>query len=160
MKIIVELVILCALMWLICYIGTGGDEKNIRSFDSYPEDVQQILITDPQLYTKIKNKTTGITFLSNVIMFGIILFIFGIFIREDSFSINFGKLLFLGEMLNLFDLIVIDMLWWRRSPRIRFSCAPQPEMYMDITKHIQSFKRAILMFIVVAIIDGFILTLF
>ena len=158
MKIIIELVILCALMWMICYVCVGGDEKNIRSYDNYPDEVKQLLIKDPELCMKIKNKSSGIIFLSNVILFGVILFVFGLFVKEESFSVNFGKLLFLGEMLNLFDLVVIDMLWWRHSPKIRFSCAPQPEIYLDMSNHIQSFKRAILMFIVVALIDAFLIT--
>lgn len=56
-------------------------------------------------------------------------------------NINF---LILGEGLNLFDLIVIDLLWWRNSKRIRFSCVPQIEMYKNPRKHIESFFRGII----------------
>ena len=75
-------------------------------------------------------------FISNLIMFSIILFIFGLFIKTENFTGNFINILILGEILNLFDLVVIDLLWWRNTKRIRFSDIPEKEKYQEILNNI------------------------
>ena len=58
-----------------------------------------------------------------------------------------------------FDLVVIDLLWWRHTKRVRFSGTEnRPELYADPGKHISSFLRGIVMFLLVAILDGWLLT--
>ena len=59
--------------------------------------------------------------------------------------------------MNLFDLVVIDLLWWRNSKRIRFSCIPEKEAYQNPKKHVDSFLRGIPTFAVVAVIVALIL---
>lgn len=89
------------------------------------------------------------------------LFLFlGILSREKKFIYNFIYLLTLGEILNLFDLIIIDLLWWRNTKRIRLSKIPQKKLYQSPKKHIESFLRAFILYILVALIDGYLLTLF
>ena len=56
----------------------------------------------------------------------------------------------MGEGLNLFDLLVIDLLWWRHSPRIRFSKVQEADMYLDPEKHISAFLRGVLLFVCTA----------
>jgi len=92
-------------------------------------------------------------------MFAIVLFIFGIFIKSDKFKINFINILILGEVLNLFDLVVIDLLWWRNTKRIRFSEIPEKEKYQNLKQHIDSFLRGMIMYLLLAIIDGILLTI-
>ena len=86
--------------------------------------------------------------------------IFGAFIREKDFMQNFINLLILSQALNIFDLIVIDLLWWRNSKRIRLSKVPEKALYQNPKKHIEAFFRAIPMYIIVAAVDGYLLTLF
>lgn len=31
----IELIVLCALFWGVCYLGTGSDEKNIKNYSLY-----------------------------------------------------------------------------------------------------------------------------
>ena len=33
---------LCLLLWLICYLSTGNDLKNMFGYRSYPKEVQDI----------------------------------------------------------------------------------------------------------------------
>ena len=47
----------------------------------------------------------------------------------------------LGEGLGGFDLVIIDLLWWRNTKRIRFSFLPEQSHYQDPTKHVSSFLR-------------------
>lgn len=71
---------------------------------------------------------------------------------------TFLYFLALGEGLGLFDLLVIDLLWWRNSKRIRFSFLPEKEYYRDPAKHLGSFVRGIPMFAAVAALSAGILT--
>lgn len=40
MIVIIETIILCIVFFLLCYLGTGTDEKNLKSYSSYPDEVQ------------------------------------------------------------------------------------------------------------------------
>lgn len=74
---------------------------------------------------------------------------------------NLLRLTVMGQGLNLFDYLVIDLLWWRNTKRIRFTGTEnQPELYRDPQKHTVSFVKGILMFFLVALADGGLLALF
>ena len=97
-------------------------------------------------------------------MFTVVFSILGIILKEalclGEFETTLLYFLMLGEGLNLFDLVVIDLLWWRNTSRIRFSCVPEKEMYQNPKKHIDSFVRGIPAFAVVALLATFILMIF
>ena len=58
----------------------------------------------------------------------------------------------MGIGLNLFDLFVIDMLWWRNTKRIRFKeLDADAKEYKNPKKHFMAFVRGILVFICVAV---------
>jgi len=157
--LIVECLIICLIMWLICFFSTGTDEKNLIGLRSYPPEVQEIIKNNEKYKNKVKQTNILKVFVINLIMFAIVLFIFGIFIKSDKFKINFINILILGEVLNLFDLVVIDLLWWRNTKRIRFSEIPEKEKYQNPKQHIDSFLRGMIMYLLVAIIDGILLTI-
>ena len=46
--------VLCIIFWIVCYFGTGSDEKNIKNYSSYPNAVQKIISKDSQLNDKIR----------------------------------------------------------------------------------------------------------
>ena len=156
-----EIFILCVLFFLICYCNTGTDEKNIKSFSSYPDEIQHVVRENASLYARIKTTAPLIAFISNIVVFTGLLFVFGLFIKNTNFSDNFTNLLILGESLNLFDFLVIDMLWWRNSTRIRFTgTEPMDQVYRNPKKHFISFIKGVLVFFIVAMIDGLLLSLF
>ena len=93
-------------------------------------------------------------------MFALLLLIFGRFIRRDNFLENVVSLLILGEVLNVFDLVVIDLFWWRNTKRIRFSKIPEKALYQNPKKHVDAFVRGLVMYALVALLDGYLLTLF
>ena len=68
----------------------------------------------------------------------------------DSYGAAFWYFLIFGEGLGLFDLLVIDLLWWRNTKRIRFSFLPKKEAYQNPEKHVGSFLRGILLFAAIA----------
>lgn len=156
----IETAVLCVVLFILCILRTGTDAKNLQNFSSYPDAVQSRIRAIPEYQHQFKEQNPLLTFTANFLLFLVILFVFGIFIRHNSFTHNFLSLLILGQTLNAFDLIVIDLLWWRHTPRIRFSKLPQPALYQDPRKHISAFIRAFIMFCVIALIDGYLLTLF
>ena len=159
--LILELIILCALFWGICYLNTGSDDKNIKSYASYPDEVQEMIKKNPALQPQIKVTSPTLSFVSNTLIFGIVLFIFGLFVKADRFVANFINLLILGQCLNAFDFLIIDMLWWRNSKRIRFTgTEDRRDLYSNPKKHFISFLKGIAVFLIVAVIDGAILIAF
>lgn len=155
-----ETIILCAVFFLLCYLGTGTDEKNLKSYSSYPDAVQERVRTIAEYEGKYRESSKVAAFVSNLVLFLILLFVLGLPIRENSFSHNFICLSIMGLGLNLFDLLIIDLSWWRNTERIRFTKIPEKELYQNPKKHIEAFGRAFIMYLLVALIDGYILTLF
>lgn len=156
----IEAAVLCAVLFILCIFRTGTDAKNLQNFSSYPDAVQSRIRAIPEYQHQVQEKNPFLTFTADFLLFLVILFVFGIFIRQNNFAQNFLSLLFLGQTLNAFDLIVIDLLWWRRTSRIRFSKLPQPALYQDPRKHVSAFIRAFIMYFAIALIDGYLLTLF
>lgn len=158
--LIIEIIILCAVFFALCFLGTGTDEKNLKSYASYPDEVQKRIREIQEYQGKYHEASKLVTWFANLALFLVLFIIFGAFIREKDFTQNFINLLILGQALNIFDLVVIDLLWWRNTKRIRFSKIPEKSLYQNPKKHIEAFLRAIPMYIIVAAVDGYLLTLF
>ena len=159
MFLTIETVLCCLLFFLCCYLGTGTDEKNVRSYRSYPAAVQKMLREDPVLCKKIKNTPVYRVFLSNIVLFSAVFLPFGIFIRESGFLPNFLNILIIGQSVNGFDLLM-DLLWFRSTKRTRFHGTEENDLlYQDPRNHLAAFFRGIPAFAIVAVIDGLILSL-
>lgn len=87
-------------------------------------------------------------------MFSIIGIVLKGFLSFDGYLSAFWYFLLLGEGLGLFDLVVIDLLWWRNARRIRFSFLPEKADYQDPSKHVGSFVRGIPLFAVAAALSA------
>lgn len=72
----------------------------------------------------------------------------------NDFGTAFWFFLALGEGLGGFDLVIIDLLWWRNTKRIRFSFLLEQSHYQDPTKHIISFLWGIPLFALVAVLSA------
>lgn len=159
--LLVVVIILCVLFFFICYCNTGSDKKNMKSLSSYPNEIQDIVRESTTLNDKRKATASLITFISNILMFTVILFVFALVIKKENFTENFINVFILGQSLNLFDFLVIDMLWWRNTNRVRFTGTEyMDKLYKNPKKHVVSFVKGILAFLIVAIIDGLLLSLF
>lgn len=77
--------------------------------------------------------------IANLFLFAALFFLLVLPLRQGQFVDNFVALLFLGETVNVFDLVVIDLLWWRNTQRIRLSALPQKQLYQNPQKHIEAF---------------------
>lgn len=146
-------VILFAGFFLICIISVGTDRKNIKNFRSYPAAVQNQIRKIPHLYAEIpEKKPAAFSFIANMTVFAIVFFLINQICQFSTFHDAFLYDLISGEGLNLFDLLIIDALWWRHTKRIRFTEIPDPQDYQDLTPHVRSFLRAAVMFVLSALI--------
>ena len=58
------------LFFLMCYLGTGTTEKNMKSYHFYPDEIQVKIQENDKLVTMILKKSSYIaSFLSNYILF-------------------------------------------------------------------------------------------
>lgn len=138
---IIAAVILYILFFCLCFLGTGNEEKNIRSFYSYPDQIQE-KIKESGRFRIPKKQPYLLVFFSNTMIFTIVFLIIGLILKETSF----WYFLITGEGLNLFDLLIIDLSWWQHSKRIQFSGIGEAKDYHGCRKHIGSFLRAIPVF--------------
>ena len=150
------------LYWGICFICTGTDKKNLAGLRSYPDEVQAV-VRERLGDEAPKDKSIPSILLGNLLLFTVVFSILGIALKgllsfDDYFS-AFWYFLLLGEGLGLFDLVVIDLLWWRNTQRTRFSFLPNKAAYQDPSKHIGSFVRGIPLFAVAAALSAAIVTL-
>lgn len=152
------------LYWFCCFLGTGTDKKNLAGLRSYPDAVQQAVRKHPALGKSAPQAKSIISILfGNLLLFTVVFSVLGFALKNilelDGIWNAFWFFLALGEGLGLFDLIIIDLLWWRNTKRIRFSFLPEKSHYQDPSKHIGSFLRGIPLFAVVAILAAGIVTL-
>lgn len=149
--------------WFCCFLGTGTDQKNLAGLRSYPDAVQQAVRNHPVLgKDALSEKSIISILLGNLLLFTIAFSVLGFALRNilglDDFWTAFWFFLALGEGLGLFDLVIIDLLWWRSTKRIRFSFLPKKDSYQNPGKHIGSFLRGIPLFAVVAVLAAEIVT--
>ncbi len=150
------------LYWGICFLCTGTDKKNLAGLRSYPDEVQKRVREKlPDIVPKEKSFLS--IMLGNLILFTVVFSVFGLIFKSvfafDGYLSAFLYFLVLGEGLGLFDLVVIDLLWWRNTKRIRFSFLPEKEIYQNPDKHIDSFVRGIPLFAVIAALTALIVTM-
>ncbi len=150
------------LYWGICFLCTGTDKKNLAGLRSYPDAVQNI-VREHLADNVPKAKSIPSILLSNLVLFTVVFsvmgFVFKSILNFDGYLSAFLYFLLLGEGLGLFDLLVIDLLWWRNTKRIRFSFLPEKAAYQDPSKHIGSFVRGIPLFAVIAVLSAGVVTL-
>lgn len=155
---VITFVILHILFFMVCYMATGDDKKNIKNFYVYSDEIQTLLKEDESLKEFIPKKPSKIiSFIVNLIIFTSIFIIVGIILKISNLKESFIYFFILGESLNLFDLIFIDMFWWRKTKRIRFTKIQEDKKYKEIKYHMIAFKNGIILFLLVAIFSSIIL---
>ena len=97
-------------------------------------------------------RTLYLKFVLAYFIFGFFGFIFKNQLAFTGYMDAFIFFLVAGELANLFDLLVIRLLWWPNTKRIRFSILPKKEYYQDRKKHINGFLMNIPVYIVVALL--------
>lgn len=161
MEYLIVVVVIYILFFIMCYINTGTDKKNINSYYSYPDIIQEKINENSELKALIpKEKNYVQSFISNFVVFFVVFMSAGFIVKCFDFKSAFIYLLIMGEGLNLFDFLVIDCCWFVRAKRTRFNYIGNPEMYIGYKKHFISFLKAIPIFVAVAFIGAAVLSLF
>lgn len=154
---IIFVVFFCLLMFYLAYKNSGSDAKNMINFKHYSAEVQKAIRKDDDLKKIAPDDKSVLTLLIsnliiNLILFGFFGFIFKKQLTFTGYMDAFIFFLVAGELVNLFDLLVIRLLWWPNTKRIRFSILPKKEYYQDRKKHINGFLMNIPVYIVVALL--------
>ena len=110
--------------------GHRERRENIRNFSTYPDEVQKIVKARPELSGNIRQRGPAAIFAGNLLLFTALLFAMGLLTRQEYFAGNFLNTLLLGQALNLFDFLVIDLLWWRHTKRCGFPAPRKVRNYM------------------------------
>lgn len=152
------------LYWFVCFLCTGTDKKNLIGLRSYPDKVQSRVKSEPSLAPYLpKEKSVLSVLFGNLLLFTAVFSVLGIALKSilglTDYLSAFVYFLLLGEGLGLFDLVMIDLFWWRNTKRIRFSFIPEKDAYQDPSKHIGSFLRGIPLFAATAALAAAIVTL-
>lgn len=163
MKIIIA-VAFYLLYWFCCFLGTGTDKKNLLGLRSYPDEVQRIVKNEPSLAPYLpKEKSIFSILFGNLLLFTVVFSVLGVALKSllglTNYLSAFVYFLLFGKGLGVFDLLVIDLLWWRNTKRIRFSFLPEKQVYRNPKKHVCSFARGVPMFAAVAAAAAGIVTL-
>ena len=163
MKILIAF-IFYFLYWGVCFLCTGTDKKNLSGLRSYPDAVQQAVREHPVLgQSAPQEKSVLSILLGNLVLFTAVFSVLGLALKGilglSDFCSAFWYFLLLGEGLGIFDLLVIDLLWWRNTKRIRFSFLPEKAAYQAPSKHLGSFWRGIPLFAIVAAVTAEIVTI-
>lgn len=161
---IITAVVFYFIYWFCCFLGTGTDKKNLLGLRSYPDEVQEIAKNEPLLKPYLpKEKNIWLVLLGNFLLFTAVFSVLGIALKSvlglTDYLSAFIYFLIFGEGLGVFDLLVIDLLWWRNTKHIRFSFILEKQAYQNPKKHVGSFVRGIPLFAVVAAITAAIVTL-
>lgn len=154
---IFTILLFCLFYWFCCFLGTGTDRKNLAGLRSYPDSVQRAVREHPVLGKSAPpEKSIPSILLGNLLLFTAVFSVLGFVLKDvlglQTFGSAFWFFLALGEGLGLFDLVIIDLLWWRSTKRIRFSFLPEKQPYQDPGKHIGAFLRGIPLFAVAAVL--------
>lgn len=158
-KLFLTAFILFALFFAMCFAGTGTTKKNMKNFYSYPDEIQALIRKNEKLSVMIPKKPSVVAaFASNLVLFAVVFCIVGVILGSSTFRESFGYFLILGQGLNLFDLVIVDLLWWRKTKRTRFSEIDAGEKaYANPGKHIQAFFRGVPMFCCAALISAWLM---
>lgn len=154
---IIFVVFFCLLMFYLAYKNSGSDAKNMINFKHYSDEAQKAIRKDSDLKKIAPDDKSVLALLISNLIINLILFgFFGvIFKKQLAFTGYMDAFIFFlvaGELVNLFDLLVIRLLWWPNTKRIRFSILPKKEYYQDRKKHINGFLMNIPVYIVVALL--------
>ena len=70
--LLIESVILCSAFFGLCFLGTGTDEKNLRNYMSYPDEVQKRIKEIEEYQGKYKETSRFAAWIANFLLFTIL----------------------------------------------------------------------------------------
>ena len=134
-----------------------NEEKKEKGLNNYAPLLPSIIRKDDDLKKIAPDDKSVLTLMISNLIINLILFgFFGVIFKKQlaftGYMDAFIFFLIAGELVNLFDLLVIRMLWWPNAKRIRFSILPKKECYQDYKMHFNIFLMNIPVYLVVALL--------
>lgn len=82
-----ETTALCIVFFLLCFLGTGTDEKNLKNYSSYPDEVQNLINEIAEYRGRYKEHSKAAVFLLNFFVVLVFIFHFGtVYQRQQLFA--------------------------------------------------------------------------
>ena len=160
MFLFISLLTYLVILMLFYFLISGKDKLNAKLYPFYGRELQATLKADEELKGRILDLSPTTLFIIKSIFYIILLFVLGIFMRTGDFFKNFANLFIFGQIVNLFDLGVVKLLYFRNSKRVRFTNYQEKELYLDAKSNYYIFLISIILFTCVAALDGALLLLF
>ena len=70
--LLIETIILCSVFFGLCFSGTGTDEKNLRNYMSYPDEVQKRIREIEEYRGKYRETRKFATWMANFLIFTVV----------------------------------------------------------------------------------------
>ncbi len=157
MALVMESVILCILFTVMVYIVSRNP---IKTLYNYPPEIQERVKSLEEYKDKIptqKNKISAKLFAS-VLIVVILSLVLRYINGYSTFTEGFGYGFLLWTIVNLYDVVVLDILWFCHDPYFVFKgTEDMVEHYHDYFFHIKGFFIGELLALVVCAIVGVIL---
>ncbi len=160
MIILIESIVLCALFTLMVYIMS---REPIKTLYNYPPKIQERVKSLDEYKDKIPTQENKVAakLLASVIFLAIICVILRYINGYTTFLESFGYGFLLWTIVNLWDLIVLDIIWFCHDKY--FVCHGTEDMveeYHNYLFHTIGFFQGELIALVVCAISGFIIHFF
>jgi hypothetical protein len=146
---------LCLIFTLMLVIGIRRDPLN--SIMSYPPAVRERVASLPQYRDRLSKASRrhlgrkAIAAAGIAVVFAVVLYLSGQRSFIEAFPYAFG--LFLVG--NLYDLLVLDWVWFCHSKKVRIpGTEDMPEAYRDKVFHLKAFFRGLIAGVGVALISA------
>ena len=79
-------------------------------------------------------------------------------LSRDGYLLIFWHFLVFSEGVGQLDILMIDLLRWRSTKRIRFSFLPGKKYYQSPKKYVESFLHGIALFTAIAVLTAMVVT--
>ena len=157
MVIIIESIILCVIFTLMVYIMS---RKPINTLYNYPPKVQERVKSLEEYKDKIptqKNKVVAKIF-ALILFLVIIVFVLRYINGYTTFIESFGYGFLLWTVVNLYDAIVLDIIWFCHDKHFVFKgTEDMVKEYHDYWFHIKGFFVGELLALIICAISGVII---
>lgn len=143
--ILLEGILLCFFLWLICYLGTRGGAVGMVHL--YGKDVQERAV-ELKLTTKEKIKKASIRFktIGLLLYFGYIIIAVYFVNGARGFMQGFLQSLIIIMMMGVFDRVVVDFFWVGHTKHWIIPGTEDLQPYISVKEHLMKWAVTIIVY--------------
>ncbi|MCB2290161.1 hypothetical protein LGK97_10315 [Clostridium sp. CS001] len=161
MNLLIESIVVNILLTAFVWIGTKDDKTKLKGFYYYPKEIRERILAIPEYKKYIpKESARKVNFISSFLLFIVIFLVCSIFNGTNSFWASFENSIVLGVVMNLYDLLILDILWFSNAKRPKITgTEDMTKEYHNPKVHVEAFFRGVAMTFVGAFLVGAIFTI-